>query len=393
MDIFLWILLAFAVFFLVVLIHELGHFVVARLSGMKVLEFGFGIPPKIKKLFTDKKWTNFTLNLLPIGGFVRIFWEDPTSKDAFAKWAFLSRPLTSRLAVLVAGVVMNFLLAWVIFTVIFMTGTKPLSVLPIDVGGPTHSYLLPSLEEAKDSGLIEGKGIVFNPLTGSIAEQSWIQKSSKVIAVNHVPIDTVDTLIHSIQTEKNLQIELKSSSGWFYTVSLQPKDGKIWVQIYEDLQVNANFQEKKFAFLDATTLAAKETYASSILTFKLLWKTFSALLFPKEPAERESAKEMLSGPIGVGNAFVKMVDLQVSWTIIWIFVAMISVNLWVLNILPFPALDGGRMVTTTLYSIISQFTHSKTLYLKIEQWINGIGFLLLMLLMLYVAFLDIGRFF
>lgn len=84
MSILLGLLLTFAVFLVVVLVHEFGHFMTARLFGMKVLEFGFGIPPKIKKLFTDKQGTDFTLNWLPIGGFVRIFGEDPRSPDAFA---------------------------------------------------------------------------------------------------------------------------------------------------------------------------------------------------------------------------------------------------------------------------------------------------------------------
>lgn len=138
----------------------------------------------------------------------------------------MSKPLTSRLAVLVAGVVMNFVLAWVIFTVIFLVGTKPLSVLPINIG-PTHSYFLPSLEEAKKTGLVEDRGLLLAPLTGSIAEQAGIQEGSKIIAINHMPIDSMDTLVQSIQSGKNIQMELKSKSGSLYTVSMQPKDGKI----------------------------------------------------------------------------------------------------------------------------------------------------------------------
>lgn len=150
--------------------------------------------------------------------------------------------------------------------------------------------------------------------------------------------------------------------------------------------------EKK-SFSAALNMGIKETYASSILTFKLLGKTFKSLIFPKEEKEREEAKKQLSGPIGVGNTFVTMVDKHIPMTIIWIFVALISVNLGVLNILPFPALDGGRIVTTTVYSFLSLFIKSKIKILKIEQWINMIGFLLLMAFMIYVMSLDIGRFF
>lgn len=85
MTIFLGILLTFVVFLIVVLIHELGHFATARWTGMKVEEFGFGIPPRVARIFRDKKGTDYTFNLLPIGGFVRILGEDPTGEDALKK--------------------------------------------------------------------------------------------------------------------------------------------------------------------------------------------------------------------------------------------------------------------------------------------------------------------
>lgn len=78
-------------FFVVVMIHEFGHFIVARMTGMRVLEFGMGIPPKIKKVFTDKKGTDFTLNSLPLGGFVRIDGEDITKPNAFDEGNFMSK--------------------------------------------------------------------------------------------------------------------------------------------------------------------------------------------------------------------------------------------------------------------------------------------------------------
>lgn len=173
MTVLIGILLAFGVFFLVVLIHELGHFLTARMTGMKVHEFGFGIPPKMKRLFTDKKGTDFTMNWLPVGGFVRIAGEDARSPDAFKAGSFMSKSLPKRLLVLVAGVVMNFLLAWVIFFGLFLSGTRPLSVLPMDVGA-THSYFLPSLEEGITRGFAQHDGIMLTPLSGSIAEKAGI---------------------------------------------------------------------------------------------------------------------------------------------------------------------------------------------------------------------------
>ena len=98
---------------------------------MKVEEFGIGIPPRAMKLFTDKKWTEFTLNWLPLGGFVRIFGEDPKNIDSNNEWAFISKPLLSRILVLVAWVSMNFVLAFCIFTGLFLYGTSPIAIIPI----------------------------------------------------------------------------------------------------------------------------------------------------------------------------------------------------------------------------------------------------------------------
>lgn len=154
MSIIIGILVALFVFFVVVMIHEFGHFITARMTGMKVLEFGLGIPPKVKKVFTDKKGTDFTLNWLPIGGFVRIDGEDIRSPDAFKDGAFMSKKLPARLLVLSAGVIMNIILAWAIFTGLFMSGVRPLAPIPLDIG-TTNSYFLPSYKEALESGFIK----------------------------------------------------------------------------------------------------------------------------------------------------------------------------------------------------------------------------------------------
>lgn len=153
MDIFLGLVLTIVVFLLVVLVHEFGHFIVARKVGMKVDEFGFGIPPKVKTLYRDTQGTEYTFNLLPIGGFVRIHGEDAILPDLRDPQGFISKKWYQRFFVLVAGVAMNFLLAWIIFSGLFFAGTSPVTVIPFE-SGKTHSFFLPSLEEAIDSGFV-----------------------------------------------------------------------------------------------------------------------------------------------------------------------------------------------------------------------------------------------
>lgn len=130
-----------------VLIHELGHFIVAKRSGVKVLEFGIGIPPKVCKLWKDKSGTEYTLNLIPLGGFVRLKGEDPKDEADFnAKDSFIKAKLKRKIMILIAGVSMNLLLARILFTSIFTIGTQPISVLPENaLSSHQNSYLMPTI--------------------------------------------------------------------------------------------------------------------------------------------------------------------------------------------------------------------------------------------------------
>ncbi|HET8574918.1 MAG TPA: site-2 protease family protein, partial [Candidatus Paceibacterota bacterium] len=112
------------ILFVLVLVHEFGHFTVAKLFGIRVDEFGIGFPPKL--LGKKVGETEYTLNLLPLGGFVRIFGEDPNEKsddEKEQKRTFYMQPLYAQVLVVIAGVVMNFLLAWVLFFIVFLIGT------------------------------------------------------------------------------------------------------------------------------------------------------------------------------------------------------------------------------------------------------------------------------
>lgn len=137
-----------------------------------------------------------------------------------------------------------------------------------------------------------------------------------------------------------------------------------------------------------------ETYASSVLTLNFLGDLVDGIFAPETPQEREDAKNMLSWPIGVGATFVWLVEISAPVGIILVVIALISVNLWVVNLLPIPALDGGRIVTTTFYSIIVRHNREWVeKFLKFEKYFHAFGFIFLMILTLYVAWLDISRFF
>lgn len=133
-------------FMFLVLIHELGHYIAARKSGVKVMEFGIGIPPKVCTLRKDKHGTAYTLNWIPLGGFVRMNGEQPDDAGVGAKDSFLQANIRRKLLILVAGVAVNALFAWMAFSLAFRKGVHPLFVVPDNMlSYESRSYLLPTV--------------------------------------------------------------------------------------------------------------------------------------------------------------------------------------------------------------------------------------------------------
>ncbi len=391
MSIILWILLTFIVFLIVVLIHEFGHFFTARMTGMKVEEFGFGIPPRIKTLFRDKHGTDYTFNALPIGWFVRILGEDSHSPDKNKAWAFITKKWYQRALVLVAWVTMNFILAWVIFSGLFMYGMHPVTVAPFS-DEPTGSMFIPSFSEARDMGFVSYSWITFSPLTGSVAYNAWIREGDFLESIDGQIVTTREAIIDLIRENKPLDIFIKRE-GVQIPLTVVPDNGKVWMYInYDNLHINKDFNYQK-SWFQALISWARETYNTSILTLDFLGQILEKLFAPKTSTDREEAKTLLSGPIGVGATFIDMVDAHVPFTLILLVIALLSVNLGVVNLLPFPALDGGRLLTTTVLSLLSYFPRASRYFQYFERAFHMVGFILLLALMLYIAGLDVSKFF
>lgn len=349
-----------------------------------------GIPPKIKKVFTDKKGTDFTLNALPLGGFVRVDGEDITKPNAFDEGNFMSKNWLQRVWVLIAGVIMNFFLAWIIFSALFFVGTRPISPIPFDIWR-TNSHFLPSYEESIESWFITSGGAWLRPLPGWLAEKSGILPNDILLAVNSQPIQDTKWAIEIISSSDVVQLEILRKEEKIF-LEIVPQNGKIETQIFDVFKIDNDFI-KKYSLGESLIEWAKETYFSSILTIKLVGRTLGNFFFPETKEAHEEAKKSLSGPVGAGNAVITMLEKSVPVTMIFLFVALLSVNLAVMNILPFPALDGGRILFTTLYSLLVSIGISKTKILKIESIIHSFWFILLLLFMFYVVGLDISRLF
>lgn len=349
MTIFLFII----VLLVVVLVHEWGHFIAAKKAGMTVEEFGFGIPPR---LWSWKKGeTRYSINALPIGGFVKIAGEDGLENGIPVDKQFESKPWYKQSIVLVAGVVCNILLAIFLFTISYSLGTPTINPegVPTVINVTANSPIEESGIKIGDTivEVTKGDQTLSNPDTTSFKE---------LIAGSTDPLNI--TYVHDKETS---------------TITVYPREqeGNIVIGIGVEKIILEHTSVPK-AFVRALNQTVHIT--SSI------FKTVGTLLGNLVTGEEQDGQ--LIGPIGLAKEVRSASAIGLGYLLA--FTAMISINLAVINILPFPALDGGRLIIVLLERLFKR-KFSK----KVVGIIHASGFLLLILLMIILSVGDIRRLF
>jgi len=344
-----------------VLVHEFGHFIFAKRAGMKVEEFGFGFPPRLWGFKRGE--TTYSLNWIPFGGFVKILGEDG---DERGPRSFASAPFGKRMVVIVAGVAMNFLLAALLLVFVNFMGmrigllddnsqaARDTYVQVIDVAddSPAAAAGLQPLDIL--SGYVEGADIKSFNTAGEV--QSVI--ASHLGQPLTLQIGRGDQITQKIVTPRENPPEGQGALGISLVrtgVVSYPWHEAVWRGVY-----------------DAVLL----TYHTIVAYYQLL----------KTLVVHGTLMAEVSGPIGIASLTGQAA--QVGFNYLLQFVAIISINLAVLNIIPFPALDGGRAVILLIEKAKGSPVHKKA-----EGLTNMIGFYLLVLLMLYVTYKDISKFF
>ena len=383
MHIVLEVLTFLVVIIVLILAHEIGHFIVAKLSGMRVDEFGIGYPPKALTIAKVGE-TEYTLNWLPFGGFVRIYGEDGVKKDekegdveevvAEPSRAFTSKPRILQALVLVAGVTMNIILAYVLITTSMVMGSQQIVTYGQEQGAKdltlAFAEVLPDGPAAK-AGFLPGDEI----------------KSTTVIspglAVNYDGINPTG-VITLIGTDSDLSPIrfIVERNGKTMTIDVTPKLNSIpgaptqpgiGVAVVEVGIV-------KIPLKDAISQGAIETWGATKQTAVGLFNFFKGIVTLKANLSQ------VSGPIGiagvVGQASANGLSALLS------LAALISINLAIINLLPIPALDGGRLLFVIIEVVIR-----RPLNPKIAERVNMVGFVLLILLMVVVSGHDIFKLF
>lgn len=377
-----------------VLLHELGHFISAKKNGVKVLEFGIGIPPKVCKLRTDKSGTQYTLNLLPLGGFVRLKGEDPNDQEDFhAKDSFIKAKLRKKIIILVAGVSMNFIVARILFSFIFWQGTKPISLMPENaLRATSHSYLIPTFSFLEKEGFTSGslsalpakvEEVVPDNLAGIIGIQSWdILRTINGQPVNIINIWTI--LKGAIGTEVKVMYQ-RGKKSLVWTWMCGDDECILWVSFVMGDEVS--IKEIKFPLGRAMLAGLQEIGAETKLTLSALG-SLGANLLSFNGTKIKTALNKLTGPVWA----VKLGETLLNewwWKPYLGFAGLISLALAIFNIIPLPALDGGRLLGV-LIQWIGKLKPEK--YFTIENYINVVFFVLLMGLGVYIILKDLIRF-
>lgn len=342
-----------------VLIHEFGHFITAKKFGIKVEEFGFGFPPRM--LGIKRGETIYSINWLPIGGFVKLYGEDDAGGGSVRKKmevpktdlnrAFFARPAWQRATIVLAGVVMNFVLAVVIISYLF--------------AGP--GVKLPS------------KNITIDEIAaGSPAAAAGLAPRDEVISVNGQNITSTEKFISITHKSEGKPLSLKvMRGGEVMNFEITPRtvvpkgEGPLGVAI-------SNVKVLKYPWYQAP-------FYGTLEAFKFSWMILAGLgdMIVKLATER-AAPAGVAGPIGVAILTGEAVSYG-PVAILW-FVALLSLNLAVVNVLPIPALDGGR-----LFFIMVELITRKKVPQKYETMSHAVGLVVLLALILLITGFDIFR--
>lgn len=366
MGILLTIIVFILVLGLLVFVHEFGHFITAKRAGIKVEEFGFGFPPKI---FSIKKGeTIYSLNLLPIGGFVKIYGENGRKKgdDPDKGRAFYSQPIWRRVVILVAGVTMNFILA------AFLLG----------IG---HWIGLPTIiQDGQVSDFNDAKVQIIQIVHDSPADISGVRIGDSVkelrIGNHRVEINTIVQAQEFAHANKGQEMVIIIQRGdqifeksILARASYPENEGPLGIALAQTATVSYSWYKAIWmGFLSALTLVWVIVVALSGLIWQLL----------------TSGQAMMEGggPVYIFNLTGQAA--QLGFIYVLQFTAILSINLAIINILPFPALDGGRLV----FLLIEKIKGSPVSQ-KIEGITHTAGFIILIMLMVAITWRDIIRVF
>lgn len=373
------------IIFLIVLavlifVHELGHFLFARWNGIRVDEFKIGFGPKI--FYWTKGETKYGLNLIPFGGYVKIHGENPDQeaigghdKDR----SFVNKKSWQQVLVLFAGVLFNFIFAWVLYSIVFVSGvtTDPIG-----------------FEKYKDS-FKNQRVMITNISPGSPADKAGLKVGQVIIFVddkevypeairdNRGPIEIIQERISS-SNGKTISLAVygkpePNRSLDFTRVEIKPIEGIVKDKYAIGIAM-ADVVDMKLSVFSAVYEGLRYTLVMIRETAIGLYDFFANIF------RGQANFTDVAGPIGIAGIVGGAAKMGLTYLLM--ITALISINLGVINLIPFPALDGGRILFVIIETIIR-----KRIAPKYANAVNTVGFVLLMILMVVVTYKDVVKLF
>ncbi len=335
-----------------VLVHEFGHFVAAKRIGIRVEKFSFGFGPK---LFSVKNGdTEYLISAIPLGGYIKMAGDEPGESLTGKSFEFLSRSIWERFLVIFAGPILNYILAFLIFSIIFMFGSPTLTT---EVGSLLKDYP---------------------------AEMSGLNIGDKVIKVDGRDVKYWEEMTEIIRKHLEGPIRLTiEKNGKVSDVEIQPiirdvKDifGKHNKIALLGIAPSQKIESVRYGFFESFLKGFRKVIDLTAITYKAIWSIAIGRL---------SIKESMTGPIGIFIITGKAAEMG----LIYLFhlMAMLSASLAIFNLLPLPVLDGGHI----LFLFIEKL-RGKPLSVKLQENIANIGVGLLILLTVFIFYSDIVKF-
>jgi len=338
------ILIAILVFSVIILVHELGHFLVARRVGIEVEEFSLGFGPKLASFVAAG--TSFSIRLIPMGGFVRMLGEEGEEgeegkEDIADEASYQKKTPLQRMAVIAAGPIMNFLLALLLFVIIF-------GAIGVTVNEPRVGTVLPGLP----------------------AEQAGLQAGDEIVAIDSQNMESWSELHKYISSTEGEVLTFTIRRGnQLMEIDITPRMGE------QNAEIGITMPTRRLSLVASVTEGFSQTYFLTREILVSIGKIFT----------RQIPADELTGPIGivyyVGQA------AQAGLVNVLYLAALISVNLGLFNLLPIPALDGSKLVFLSI-----EIIRRRPMDPKKENMVHLVGFALLISLMLIVMYRDIIRF-
>lgn len=354
MEVFLFLLSFLFVFGILVFAHEFGHFITAKAFGVEVKEFGFGYPPAIfKKKVGD---TTYSLNWVPFGGFVKILGQE--GEEVSNPKSFASQRKIIKAIIISAGVLMNLFLAVFIFFFLYTIGFTPL--IPEAENHPGVSRNIYVDEVEKNTPAFNG----------------GILKNDKIVKIDNKVVNNISQFQKELKNKAGERVEIEiERKGELKKITVIPyKEGdlvRIGVKIFDLVRSNNILFSLLASFL--------ETFRLSWLTILGIFKFFGKLILTF------TLSEEVTGPVGIAVLTNQIREL--GFTYLLQFIAILSISLALLNIMPIPALDGGH-----LFVILIEKISGREFNQVLKNTITIIGFVLLLILIIVITTRDLWRF-